>query len=403
MIRIPKIRMKWKWLLIIIPFLLLLPTVFVLSLEHYTTSNYRFCLTCHYKMWGKDFLVTSKVHPASVTCPECHAKEHSIFIPPKNFSAHPDRINPNCIRCHKNMLERNDTNGFKFNVMHIKIPHKFHLTEAAAVCTDCHYNIKHDKELPQTNRPRMQACFACHDQKTTSCLKCHTKGSKMLISLLPKGKEISKSLCEKCHEGFEQKEIDIYGLKFYHTKHLSMGIACNTCHNNEMQHGSITKDRAACLNCHHTQKKVGCVSCHPTQNAMRQGTAFKEVKGPADKMYGIVDCNICHAGIAKGHSLSDVKKACSQCHEPNFPKKVNEIQSRITKELKDVTSRLQQVKAMVTGNKEAEAEVDNAEKAIAAINADKSKGFHNSQYARRLIEYSIEQLKKAGGRSSKKR
>ena len=49
--------------------LISIPSLFVFSLERYTTSNEDYCLTCHYKMWGTDFLVHSNIHPDSVRCP----------------------------------------------------------------------------------------------------------------------------------------------------------------------------------------------------------------------------------------------------------------------------------------------------------------------------------------------
>jgi len=84
-------------------------------------------------------------------------------------------VNPNCIRCHENITKTNEQIGFKTNPLNIKIPHMFHIEDVGAICTDCHANISHDKEEPQTNRPRMENCFQCHEKEDSreACLICH--------------------------------------------------------------------------------------------------------------------------------------------------------------------------------------------------------------------------------------
>ncbi len=86
MIHIPKLKLKT--LLILLP-LLSIPTLLVLALENFTISNQQFCLTCHYQMWGEDFLVESKVHPDQVKCPECHALEHYPHYSSQGFLGAP--------------------------------------------------------------------------------------------------------------------------------------------------------------------------------------------------------------------------------------------------------------------------------------------------------------------------
>jgi hypothetical protein len=379
MIRVPKIRLKY--FLIALPLLLSIPSVFVFALERFTTSDQRFCLTCHYQMWGKDFLVESKVHPPEVRCPECHATEHSPLLPPKDFASDPSRVNVNCMRCHGQMTEKKDTEGFKYNVMKIKFPHKFHLQEVGAICTDCHYNVKHDKHIPQTNRPRMVACFECHDQATTSCLKCHPKGEHLLLSLLPRQETIAKPVCDHCHEGFEQRVQPKYGLRFKHAKHLDKGIACDTCHENRHRHGTIIKDRGACMSCHHGDEAQVCTDCHETQVAMRSGS-LPGVAGEPDVMAADVECDVCHAGVRDGHDPQAIRTTCGGCHdeEQDVLTRLDRIQQSVSVELTRIGTRYDELQDSDSPG------VTMAGNILENLRGDGSRGFHNAKYADTLLK-----------------
>ncbi len=144
-------------------------------LAHYTTSNSEFCLTCHGAGDTPDRSVPSKVHPSfdKVGCVDCHAKPGQVVFEGyvKGFMAEPERVASNCVRCHGNMVQRTDQQGFKFNARDIAINHQAHL-DRGATCVTCHSNVAHDLEVPQTNRPRMENCYACH-QRSESCTTCH--------------------------------------------------------------------------------------------------------------------------------------------------------------------------------------------------------------------------------------
>ncbi len=384
MIKIPKIKLKT--FLILLPFILSVPTVLVLALERFTTSDYRFCLTCHYQMWGKDFLVNSKVHPPEVRCPECHALDHSPVIPPKDFSAHPGRVNDNCMRCHAAITEKADQVGFKFNVMKIKFPHKPHLQDYGAICTDCHYNVKHDKHTPTTNRPRMVACWSCHDQQTTSCLKCHPKGEHLLLSLLPKHETIQKAVCDRCHEGFEDRIQRKYEIDFKHPPHLEARMDCSVCHRNKDQHGTIIKAREECLSCHHNEVKKDCTACHAIQAAIRNGTAVPGLEGPPDKMVGIAECKSCHAGVAKGHSLEEVKETCLGCHDDTAAKTLDKIQADVSSRIEEITRLYEQLPESTRPEAASVLEV------LGTVEKDGSRGFHNPPYVMELLKQADQQV-----------
>lgn len=168
------------WLWLVIAAVAAIPMVGIpgVVLAHYTTSNPEFCLTCHATGETPDRSIPSNVHPAfsQVGCVDCHAKPGQVVFEGyvKGFQAEPERVSGNCIRCHSDMPTRTDQTGFRFNVQNIPINHQAHL-DRGATCVTCHSNVAHDTEVPKTNRPRMENCFACHSQ-TTSCTKCHTSG-----------------------------------------------------------------------------------------------------------------------------------------------------------------------------------------------------------------------------------
>jgi len=378
MIKIPKLRLKT--FLILLPFVLSVPSVLVLALERFTTSDQRFCLTCHYQMWGEDFLVNSQVHPPEVRCPECHAVEHYPVIPPKDFSAHPDRVNDNCMRCHAEMAEKEDFDGFKHNVMKITFPHRPHVQDYGAICTDCHYNVKHDKHTPTTNRPRMVACWSCHDQETTSCLKCHPKGEHLLLSLMPRHETIKASICNQCHEGYEERVQSKYEIDFKHPPHLKASMDCSVCHENVNLHGQIVKSREECLSCHHNEVKKDCVACHETQANMRQGTAVPGIEGVPDTMAEFVECNVCHSGLGDGHSRESVTGTCSGCHDEAAIQSLESTQREFEAQIEEATRLYETIPDKSQEESKAIAE------ALDILRKDGSRGFHNPVYVNEVFK-----------------
>lgn len=153
---------------------LILGTLPLASLVKYTTSTPSFCLSCHSQGFAK-VTFNSQVHPTSVGCTSCHSRGKGL-LPlgfPQSFSADDEVINPNCLRCHKEVAKEK-LPQFKFNPLQINIPHERHL-KMGLNCTDCHRNVVHDKRFEPTNRPAMNTCQACHQQtkEVASCATCH--------------------------------------------------------------------------------------------------------------------------------------------------------------------------------------------------------------------------------------
>lgn len=309
----------------------LMGILFFAALEKYTTTKPEFCMTCHKNQGYTDFRRQSKIHPKKVGCIECHGKHGEIVS--TEYLADDERVNKNCLRCHQDIPSAEKIN-FKYNVYKIKIPHKFHIKTVGVKCTDCHYNITHDKITPITNRPRMEACFRCHNRKD-NCLKCHTKGAMKLSDT----KEVVEKKCRICHPYFRTKKLQIFGIEYTHIKHLAAGIQCERCHSNVPVHGAISKGKAGCQSCHHKTAKSKCMYCHGGSVGLPKSAnasvelclpchiQFKELKikifdtnfSHMPHLENGVDCTNCHSNVKKHGDILPTEESCQICHQGRKP------------------------------------------------------------------------------------
>ncbi len=216
---------NWVW--IAVGGLLLTVSPLIFWLPRYTTSSPSYCLSCHDGSGGlPNRGIESKVHPSftEVTCTGCHAKPGQIVYEGyrEGFTSEPERVSPNCVKCHRKIGERNDQVGFKFNPLQIVIPHRVHL-DLGAKCTDCHANVAHDLREPQTNRPRMEYCSQCHATTTESCGKCHADEipagalpPPFPAGLVGDGRGLYSRYCANCHgaKGDRVAGVDLQSRKF---------------------------------------------------------------------------------------------------------------------------------------------------------------------------------------------
>lgn len=173
-INIKKIKglLKSKWVVFFIgPILTLIGVIVVIWIGHVLTTHPIICLSCHARQSSLPMWSPSKIHPKKVTCTKCHAKPNQIF--PRFFYAD-ERVNGNCISCHKIITEKETEEAH-----HMKIAHKLHIEESKLMCIDCHRNIAHEKLEVGTNRPHRLTCIECHEEAIEggpeACMKCHTK------------------------------------------------------------------------------------------------------------------------------------------------------------------------------------------------------------------------------------
>lgn len=210
--KLPKLS-KPLWALVIVG-ILILAMLPMLGLAHFTTTQPRFCLTCHDTGETADVGQPSNVHPdyGQVGCIDCHSEDGGHFVTDgykTGFMAEPERVSSNCVRCHENMKTKTDTSGFKHNEKNINFPHEKHFSFGAQ-CADCHRNIAHDLNVNKTNRPRMAYCFQCHPS-TDKCDKCHPGGPPAEATVIPPPARLPETpsadtaqatfevKCSKCH------------------------------------------------------------------------------------------------------------------------------------------------------------------------------------------------------------
>ena len=215
----------WAWGLLIVA--ALGGAALAAWIPRYTTSDPNYCLTCHGEGGGlPNRGIPSKVHPpfSEVRCVDCHSKPHQLLYDGyrQGFMAEPDRIGPNCLKCHEEIAERVDEAGFKYNPLQIRIPHKLHL-DLGSRCVDCHYNIAHDLRPNATNRPRMEYCAQCHAVTTEACAKCHPggvpEGPMPVIrptGVLGDGRSVYQRYCAECHgeKGDEVAGVELRSREF---------------------------------------------------------------------------------------------------------------------------------------------------------------------------------------------
>jgi hypothetical protein len=176
-----------------------------------------------------------------------------------------------------------------------------------------------------------------------------------------------------------------YGLRFKHAKHLEKGIACDTCHENRHRHGTIIKDRAACMSCHHGNEAQACTDCHETQVAMRSGS-LPGVPGEPDVMAADVECDVCHAGVRDGHDPQAIRETCSGCHdeEQGVVARLDQIQQSVSAELARVGARYDALPDRHTSG------IVQAGEILEELRSDGSRGFHNAKYADTLLKQADE-------------
>jgi formate-dependent nitrite reductase cytochrome c552 subunit len=121
-----------------------------------------------------------------------------------------------------------------------------------------------------------------------------------------------------------------------------------------------------------------------------------------------VKCFECHATLSKGHSLTEIKKTCVECHEARYGKMTDDWQKEVSDRMGRLRSSIdrltsQRKMASETEMKKMETLTREVGEALKAVEKDRSKGVHNFQYARELLLKAEEQILSAERSFSKKR
>lgn len=182
-----------------------------------------------------------------------------------------------------------------------------------------------------------------------------------------------------------------FGVEPNHAMHINeQNLACADCHTTVSHSGDFRSPvkMETCFTCH-DQKRADanltpvanedCMTCHVTQVAMQDATAFKEygVEGTTWSMKDM-GCDSCHVDPF----VAPTKESCLNCHEEGYDDLLAVFQASFTEQfdiawdfyIKNISAR----KTMPEAQRKA---FNEYEVMISTLQADGSKGFHNSEYA----------------------
>ncbi len=139
--------------------------------------------------------------------------------------------------------------------------------------------------------------------------------------------------CLNCHFGIEYIARPAFGREFPHGKHVvSARLRCTVCHGAVAQHGTMKIGADDCQRCHEKIKKPmagvpadECLTCHTADI----GKVSAKVNFPHDKHIDVVDCALCHSGVAEKRHVIFARSPealpklghtfCGTCHGGDIP------------------------------------------------------------------------------------
>jgi nitrate/TMAO reductase-like tetraheme cytochrome c subunit len=345
-----------------------------------------------------------------------------------------------CMRsgCHSvRMLEGPVTFG------RIKFDHRQHLLESRRGrrlrCVSCHSQIVQGEHVAVTS----SVCFMCHfmpgeggeiPEKTGDCMTCHGPPAEELEvagkpfrhdEFVGRGVDcrechdpvvegdgtVRKERCHSCHA--EVGHVERIGeTAFLHEKHVTEHkVECFECHD-DIRHGLLPVAEIA------PAPSEGCGACHvSSHDAARnlyQGTGAVGVEPAPSRMHETrVVCEACHTGRsgfrvadagfggpraahaldaeARGHApfegAASVAVAgnvdCIHCHGPSYDGMLAEWQATVGEQIDRLRPMLEELRAEVGRDPAhpASSALREAERNVALVALDGSRGAHNVDYA----------------------
>lgn len=202
--------------------------------------------------------------------------------------------------------------------------------------------------------------------------------------------------CSQCHAGIEEISGEIFGLRFSHKTHLEVEkMDCTTCHSNARQHGEFIATKKACAACHHSGEEKDCGRCHTIQRNLYKGGELVSLLAPRDIMAEAgVECTDCHEPKNNRLSRSDAS-SCSNCHENGYQELFTNWQDSFRKLLFSLRAELSQ-KKKVELKEEEQAQLEDLERTVRALELDGSLGVHNHLFVEELLTKLIQTVKLMG-------
>ena len=198
----------------------------------------------------------------------------------------------------------------------------------------------------------------------------------------------SQKGCTDCHAGAGRPAAIWPGeAAFPHARHLATGkFDCDACHS-ASEHGKPSFPRNQCAACHHKEPEEGeapaCATCHKAQESLLTGkiASFADKPGPMSQM----DCGECHGEIP---ALTRPKpSACVLCHKPGYDQMFKDWQKEIGGLLANVEALLGKPPANLAPEK-----LEAARRAFEAVRKDGTKGAHNFDAAKQLLNDALQTL-----------
>ncbi len=154
-------------------------------------------------------------------------------------------------------------------------------------------------------------------------------GSPGRLPAVDLGPPLSEESCLSCHAGMEETApVTWNGRSFPHSRHVSDGLRCETCHTPASDHGGLLfADVDSCDQCHHSAATPdGCSDCHggaPSGSFPVETGRF--IHEP--HVGGSITCGQCHVPPFMDASGTDCTTChmihhtpstdCTACHEPS--------------------------------------------------------------------------------------
>jgi hypothetical protein len=249
------------------------------------------------------------------------------------------------------------------NAAVIKFPHKLHIIDVGAACTDCHGAAETSTRSSDKLLPGKPVCESCHEEQLSeNCTFCHLNEDTdtyrafanpvrdIVFSHAAHVTERSME-CTTCHQGVDQAERPGKD----HTPPMAL---CNTCHNDATasnvcetchldmaalrpadhnrtdfvrEHKQIARlSQETCQSCHTVET---CQDCHASVGLTAQFDGGRDLASPRsprlfsiDRGQGLVlekvhDLNFryTHGAVASSKtqecaSCHSTKEFCSECH-----------------------------------------------------------------------------------------
>jgi len=295
----------------------------------------------------------------------------------------------------------------------------FEYTKRYSFCKGCHeMNQAYDTWISSKHGPilgEIDNCMACHaEEGVWGYIKAKLSGIRSVyyhitgqisghyLEVLKGSKPVycTKSGCHMVENLDEELSINVN-----HRQHAQMGFDCVSCHD-RIAHGwddelrSSPRMQDTCFQCHDnsTASHEDCGMCHIYQERMLNGIGGKGVEPFSSPHGGVLVCKDCHT-----HACAPDLRTCTSCHEDAVIGGMHDQQAEVSIALEKLRCILRQLERIVdrfesVGVQGLEGEsglYDDARENYEFIVRDLSRGFHNFNYVKKMLEVSIEKADEA--------